>query len=95
MWSVQVNFLLSNCKHNNTSLSFLIGTTVINVMYVLLFKCYGSLNVFVLKRRYNLNSRFREKYVVVVLFIKTVLNVNYEKNQTKYKLKNTDLCTRQ
>ena len=30
-WSVQVNFLLNNCKQNITSLSLFVGTTVADV----------------------------------------------------------------
>ena len=31
-WSVQVNVLLNNCKQNITSLSLLVGTTVIMIL---------------------------------------------------------------
>ena len=34
-WSVHVNFLLSNCKQTITSLSLLVGTTVLKVSTVL------------------------------------------------------------
>ena len=32
-WSVKVNVLLNNCKHNITSLSLLVGTTVANTYF--------------------------------------------------------------
>ena len=40
-WSVQVNVLLNNCKQNITSLSLLVGTTVVGTLGLPVFTMYG------------------------------------------------------
>ena len=38
-WSVQINVLLNNCKQNTTSMSLLVGTTVI-ILFTFLLQSY-------------------------------------------------------
>ena len=51
-WSVQVNFLLYDCKQNTTSLSLLVGKTVhASAIVVIIYVCLYAPNLYTYMRQ--------------------------------------------